>query len=52
MKTIKTKEIMQSNGIIRIEVENTDYDTMYDQCTLETECANNTQLLLTNIFKL
>ena len=51
MKNIKTTQVMQPNGIIRIEVENTDYDTIYDQCTLETECANNTQLLLTNLFR-
>ena len=48
---IKTRQNKKSNGVIEILVQNDDYDTMYDQVTLETECANNTGLLLNNLFK-
>jgi hypothetical protein len=37
--------------VIEILVQNNDYDCIYDQCTLETELANNTELLLINMFK-
>ncbi len=55
MKTIKT---VLPTGVItthnqegRIKVELKDYDTYFDLPTLESECANNTQLLLSNMLK-
>lgn len=48
---VTCKEVKRGNST-RIEVDLNDY---YDECvnypTLETECANNTSLLLNNFFK-
>jgi hypothetical protein len=41
----------KENGVTEVLVDNNNYDNMYDQCTLETELANNTELLLNNMFK-
>lgn len=35
----------------RITVELSDYDTYFDQPTMETELSNNTKLLLSNHMK-
>ena len=41
----------KENGVTEVLVDNNNYDTMYDQLTLDTECSNNTELLLTNMFR-
>jgi hypothetical protein len=41
----------KQNGVTEVLVDNNNYDTMYDQCTIETELSNNTDLLLIDLFK-
>jgi len=42
MENIKTTFNKKENGVIHVLVENTDYDTIYDQKTLDTDCKENT----------
>ena len=48
---IKTVQNKKQSGVIEILVQNNDYDTMYDQLTIDTELSNNTELFLTNLLK-
>ena len=59
MKTIKVGDVTvitttfnkKENGITEVLVDNNNYDNMYDQNTLDTDCKENTINTLKNVYK-
>ena len=59
MKTIKIGDVTvitttfnkKENGVTEVLVDNNNYDTMFDQCTLETDVKEDVFETLSNIFK-